>query len=348
MFTKEEFIPQEANRWLFIAAPAIAMVGALMTSVVIPWAHPILVNGLEFKFQAADLNIGVLYVFGVVSLGVYGVMLGGWSSNNKYALMAAVRSSSQMISYEIAMGLAMLAILMSSGSLSLNDIVEQQSGMRWNVFYQPLAFLIFLVCSFAESNRMPFDLPESESELVGGYHTEYSSMKLGLFLFSEYVHMFISSAIISTLFFGGYSYPGMDWMANHFPIWATALITVQYPEVKRDIAAIWRGRHVLKRDDEGRERCTACGLCALACPAEAITMVAAERTADQRHLYREEKYAAVYEIDMIRCIYCGLCEEACPKEAIFLTPELTKPETDRQKFIYGKDVLVERMDQRID
>ena len=158
----------------------------------------------------ADINIGILYIFAIVSVGVYGIMIGGWASNNKYALLGAIRASSQMISYELAMSLAIIAIVMMSGSLSLRDIVAQQHGFHWNIFYQPLGFMIFLVCAFAETNRAPFDLPECETELVGGYHTEYSSMKLGFYLFAEYINMFISSAIIATLFLGGYDFPYMD------------------------------------------------------------------------------------------------------------------------------------------
>jgi len=145
-------------------------------------------------------------------LGVYGIMIGGWASNNKFSLMGAIRAASQNISYEIPMGLSIIALLLVTNSLSLKDIAEQQHGFHWNVFYQPLGFLIFLVCAFAETNRTPFDLPECETELVGGYHTEYSSMKLGFFLFAEYINMFVSSAVMATLYFGGYNYPGMDFM----------------------------------------------------------------------------------------------------------------------------------------
>jgi NADH-quinone oxidoreductase subunit H len=225
MFTKEDFIPDTPNKWLFIIGPGLAMTTALMTSAVIPWGRQIVIGPYMFDLQAADINIAMLYVFGVISIGVYGIMIGGWASNNKFSLLGAVRASSQMISYEVAMGLSMIAILMMSGSLSIKTIAENQHGFidwhskipyfSWYVFKQPLAFLIFLICAFAETNRTPFDLPECESELVGGYHTEYSSMKLGFFLFAEYVNMFISSAIISIVFFGGYNYPGMDWVYSH-------------------------------------------------------------------------------------------------------------------------------------
>ena len=146
-------------------------------------------------------------VFGMVGIGVYGIMIGGWASNNKYSLLGALRASSQMISYEVAMGLAIIALVMMTGTLSVKEIAAQQSGGHWNVIYQPLGFIIFIVCAFAECNRTPFDLPECETELVGGYHTEYSSMKLGFYLFAEYINMFISSAVISTLYFGGYNMP---------------------------------------------------------------------------------------------------------------------------------------------
>ncbi len=217
MIMKEEIIPLTSNRILFVAGPAITMITALMTSAVIPFGPDITINGTKVPLQVADINIGILYVMGVVSLGVYGIMIGGWASNNKFALLGAVRASTQMISYELAMGMSIIAIIMTSGSLSLGDIVAAQhgsAGMNWNVLIQPLGFIIFLICAFAECNRTPFDLPESETELVGGYHTEYSSMKLGFYLFAEYVNMFISSAVITCLYFGGYNFPFMDVVAQ--------------------------------------------------------------------------------------------------------------------------------------
>ncbi|MEY4288200.1 MAG: hypothetical protein RLZZ30_288 [Bacteroidota bacterium] len=210
MFLKEDFIPAKADKWLFIIGPGISMFTALITSAVVPWGTNINLFGRDISLQVADFNIGILFVFGVVSIGVYGIMIGGWASNNKYSLYGAIRASSQMISYELAMGISAITIVMLSGSLSLNDIVKSQHGMNWNIFYQPVAFFIFFITSLAELNRAPFDLPECESELIGGYHTEYSSMKLGLYLFSEYTSMFVSSAIMAILFFGGYNFPGMD------------------------------------------------------------------------------------------------------------------------------------------
>src|ERR1700722_3410062 len=207
LFMKEEIVPNLSNKFLFILGPGIAMLTAMMTSAVVPWGGNIHAFGREIPLQIADVNIGILYIFGVVSMGVYGVMIGGWASNNKFSLMAALRGASQIISYELAMGLSIIALLMLTGSLSLKSIVAQQQVGHYYVLLQPLGFLIFLICAFAECNRTPFDLSEAESELNFGYHQEYSSMKLGFYLFAEYVNMFISSAVMATLFFGGYDIP---------------------------------------------------------------------------------------------------------------------------------------------
>jgi NADH-quinone oxidoreductase subunit H len=210
MFFKEEIIPTESNRFLFIAGPSLAILTACIGSAVIPWGQKLTFGDYVVDLQVTDINVGILYIFGVVSLGVYGVMIGGWASNNKFSLMGAIRAASQNISYEIPMGLSIIALLMVTGTLSLKEISEQQSGfVNWNIWYQPLGFLIFLICAFAETNRTPFDLPECETELVGGYHTEYSSMKLGFYLFAEYINMFVSSAVMATLYFGGYNFPFM-------------------------------------------------------------------------------------------------------------------------------------------
>ncbi len=222
MFMKEEIIPSHADKALFILGPCVMMMTACLTGVVVPWGSSLIINGKEYILQVTDINIGILYVFGVVSIGVYGIMIGGWASNNKYSLMGAIRASSQMISYELAMGLSIIALVMMTGTLSLREIVGQQPGFHWNVFYQPLSFLLFIVCAFAETNRTPFDLPECETELVGGYHTEYSSMKLGFYLFAEYINMFISSAIIASLFFGGYNFPFINGLGLSHNV--TALI----------------------------------------------------------------------------------------------------------------------------
>lgn len=232
LFFKEEIIPDRSTRFIFILGPCLAMLTATMTSAVMPWGPDFTLSGRTISLQVADINIGILFVFGVVSLGVYGVMLGGWASNNKFSLLSSIRAASQAISYELAMGISLIALLMMTGSLSLRDIVAQQHGFwhdgyfSWNFFKQPLGFVIFLTCSFAELNRAPFDLPECESELNMGYHQEYSSMKLGFYLFAEYINMFVSSAIISTLFFGGYNFPYMDQVQAAVPGGIFSLICV--------------------------------------------------------------------------------------------------------------------------
>lgn len=211
LFMKEEIIPNTSNRFLFVLGPCLAMLTAMMTSAVIPWGSQIHFTWFGqdrwVNLQITDINIGILYVFGVVSMGVYGIMIGGWASNNKFSLIAALRGASQVISYEIPMGLSLIALLMLTGSLKMSEIVGGQIDSWYNVVYQPLGFFIFLICAFAECNRTPFDLPEAENELNFGYHQEYSSMKLGFYLFAEYINMFVSSAIMATLFFGGYDIP---------------------------------------------------------------------------------------------------------------------------------------------
>jgi NADH-quinone oxidoreductase subunit H len=208
LFFKEEIIPLASNKFLFILGPALAMVTALLTSTVIPWAAPFITKGGNvIPMQVADVDMGILLVFGIVSVGVYGIMIGGWASNNKFSLIAAIRGASQMVSYELPMGLALIAVLFMTGSLKMSEIVANQVQHGWHIIYQPLGFIIFFVCALAECNRTPFDLPEAENELNFGYHQEYSSMKLGFYLFAEYINMFISSAVMVTIFFGGYDIP---------------------------------------------------------------------------------------------------------------------------------------------
>jgi NADH-quinone oxidoreductase subunit H len=224
LFFKEEIIPTVSSKALFILGPMIAMITAMMTGAVIPWGGTIEVFGRDVSLQVADINIGILYIFGVVSLGVYGIMIGGWASNNKFSLLAAIRGASQMISYELAMGLSLIAVLMIVGSLRMSDIVGFQLTNGWNIIYQPLGFFIFFICALAECNRTPFDLAEAENELNFGYHQEYSSMKLGFFLFAEYINMFISGVVMATLYLGGYDIPFVDETAwgNH---WWVGLIS---------------------------------------------------------------------------------------------------------------------------
>lgn len=218
LFSKEEFLPNTPNKFLFVVGPAVSMSVALMTSAVIPWGDKLQLFGREVILQATDIDVALLYVFGVLSVGVYGIMIGGWASNNKFSLMSAMRAASQMISYEVAMGLSIIALIMMTGTLSLREIAAQQAGMNWNIFYQPVGFIIFLICSFAETNRTPFDLAECEAELIGGYHTEYSSMRMGFYLFAEYAAMFISSTILAVLYLGAYNYPGMTWAVENWGV----------------------------------------------------------------------------------------------------------------------------------
>ncbi len=224
LFFKEEIIPNFSSKFLFILGPCLAMLTAMMTGAVIPWGDKVHFFDRDISLQIADINIGILYVFGVVSMGVYGIMIGSWASNNKFSLMGGLRAASQIISYELAMGIALIGLLMVTGTLSLKTMVGFQMDGYWNIVKQPLGFLIFLICVFAECNRTPFDLAEAENELIGGYHTEYSSMKLGFYLFAEYINMFISSAVMVSLFFGGYDIPfvndahltqsiGVNWTA---------------------------------------------------------------------------------------------------------------------------------------
>lgn len=209
---KEDIIPHHVNRFYYVLAPFLALFVACITFMVIPFADSITLPGGIFTFQAANINAGILYILAMTSLAVYGIMLAGWSSNNKYSLLGGLRSSAQMISYELSMGLTIIIIVMWTGSLSLNDIVHQQgaSPLGWNFLIEPVACLVFIVSAFAETNRAPFDLPESESELVAGYHTEYSSMKFAMFFMAEYVNMVIASALIITLFFGGWQVPFLE------------------------------------------------------------------------------------------------------------------------------------------
>jgi len=211
-FMKEDIIPTGVDKPIFILAPVMFLIPALMTFAVIPFGAPLHLFGREITLQVADINIGILYILALTSLGVYAIVLAGWSSNSKYPLLGGLRSSAQLLSYEIALGLAIVSIILLSSSLRLNDIVSDQQGhlFSWNVFKQPLAFVIFLIATYAETNRLPFDLTEAEQELVGGYHTEYSSMKFAMFFMAEYTNMVTASALIVTLFFGGWDIPWVD------------------------------------------------------------------------------------------------------------------------------------------
>ena len=231
-FFKEEIFPAGADKWLYMFAPLLVLVPALMTFAAIPFGHAIELFGRTIPLQIVDLNVGILYIFALVSLGVYGVVIGGWASNSKYPFLGGIRASAQMISYELALGMSIIGIIMITGTLRLSTIVEYQTGMlfgflpRWHVFLQPLAFVIFLIAAFAETNRLPFDLAEAEPELVGGYHTEYSSMKFAMFFMGEYIALITTSALIVTLFFGGWDFPWVDEAA--LGVWGVLLSVIAF------------------------------------------------------------------------------------------------------------------------
>jgi NADH-quinone oxidoreductase subunit H len=212
LFIKEDIVPFQANKAIHTLAPIVSITVAMATFAVVPFGDRITLFGQDIKLMIADVNIGVLYILAMTSMGVYGVTLSGWASNNKYSLLGGLRSSAQMISYELSMGLSVVGVIMVAGTLRLDRIVELQDGLFWNFWRMPIGFITFLVASFAETNRLPFDLPEAEPELVGGYHTEYSGMKFGTFFLAEYANMITSSALIVTLFFGGWQVPYLTQM----------------------------------------------------------------------------------------------------------------------------------------
>ena len=210
-FMKEETMPANAYQPLFTMAPAMAFIPALLTWAVIPFAAPLPTRWGLIPMVVADLPVGFLFTLAIASLGVYGIVLAGWASNNKYALLGGLRSSAQMVSYEIAMGMSVIPVLLLAGNVTLGSIIQQQASSLWNVANLTVAFFIFIVAAFAETNRLPFDLPEAESELVAGYHTEYSAMKFSLFFIAEYANMVTACALMSTLFFGGWDIPFTSW-----------------------------------------------------------------------------------------------------------------------------------------
>ena len=210
---KEMIVPENANGFIHALAPVISITVALAALAVIPFGNYIVIGGQKISLMIAHVNIGVLYILAMSSLGVYGITLSGWASNNKYSLLCVLRSSAQMISYELSLGLSIIGVLMIDGTLQLDRIVQSQSAWLWNIVFQPIGFLVFVTAAFAETNRLPFDLPEAEPELVGGYHTEYSGMRWGLFFLSEYTNMIVSSALIVTLYFGGWSLPYVNYAA---------------------------------------------------------------------------------------------------------------------------------------
>jgi NADH-quinone oxidoreductase subunit H len=210
LFFKEEAMPEGANKWAFLGAPVLAVGTALMTIAVIPYGPPLEILGRSVSLQIADLDIGILYIFAISALGVYGVVLAGWAANNKYTLLGGLRASAQMFSYELGLGLSWVGVIMLTGSFKLGDIVERQAGWfwNWNAGVQFLAFVVYLIAATAEVSRTPFDLPEGESELVAGFHTEYSSMKFALMQMAEYLNMITVSVLCTHMFLGGW-HPGI-------------------------------------------------------------------------------------------------------------------------------------------
>ncbi len=213
MLSKEDVVPDQADKWIFLLAPGLAAVTALLAFAVVPFGPPLHLFGREIPLVVCDLNVGVLYFLGLSSLAVYGVALGGWASNSKYALLGSIRGLAQLISYELSMSLALVPVLLSARSFSLTDIVMAQQGLPFAIVH-PLAFLIFLISVAAESKRVPFDLPEAENELVAGFHTEYSGMRFGLFFVGEYINLIILGAMVTVFFLGGWLgpvLPGVVW-----------------------------------------------------------------------------------------------------------------------------------------
>ena len=245
LFTKESFIPAGADRLLFTMAPFFALLPPMLAFIVIPVGSDFTIGGNTVMLQVADLKVGILFILAVLSMSSYGLAFGGWSSNNKFSLLGAVRSLAQMISYEIGLGILILAVIMTFDTVSLRDIVNMQAAggtlffgtwscgpnwiWGWGIFHQPIAFVLFVVCAFAENNRLPFDLAECEAELVGGFHTEYSSMGFGMFFQGEYIAMLSMGALIATLFLGGWHYPGYAAVYN---------MSAGYPQLSHFIAAL--------------------------------------------------------------------------------------------------------------
>ena len=212
---KEDIVPDKSTRFVYFLAPVIATMSALMTMIVYPFGPDTRIpfTSITIPLVVTRFDVALLYVLGITSVGVYGIMLAGWSSNNKYSLMGGLRSSAQMISYELALGLSLIGVIMMAGTLDLGQVVENQSawhGTHWYIIFQPLGFIIYLIAAIAETNRVPFDLPEAETELVAGFHTEYSAMKFALFFLAEYINMFTVSMLATTLFWGGWNVPFLD------------------------------------------------------------------------------------------------------------------------------------------
>lgn len=225
---KEDLVPAHVRKWYYLLAPGICVVPAFMTFAVVPFGPMMEISGVRFPLQLADLNVGFIYVTSISSLAVYGIIVASWASNNKYSMLGGLRSTAQMISYELAMGLSLVAVIMNFDTVNLMEMAYSQGGPltvfghvipflpNWGIFHQPLAALIFIIAAFAETNRLPFDLPEGEAEIVAGYHLEYGGMKWSLFFMAEYAHMITASGLVATFFLGGWQAPGAEWLISQF------------------------------------------------------------------------------------------------------------------------------------
>ena len=415
LIRKESFFPASAVDALYIISPFIAAFTALSTFSVIPYGPGWEIGGVYVDGVVADVPISLILIFAIGSIGAYGFIVGGWASDSKYALLGAMRTCAQLVSYEVSLALSVLGVVLMAQSLRLTDIVAAQDGTWWYVVPQFVGFVVFLIAGTAETARAPFDLPEAEQELVAGYHTEYGGMRFGLFTMSEYVNLITLSGPrgdalprrLALLLLGGARpalvrpqaggaalrlhldaddaappplrpadalrleapaprgdaerrrhrdpgglavSPGPLGTAKGFGVTFRQIfkkpITQQYPEYKRPVYPRFRGRHRLHTHENGLEKCVGCSLCAAACPADCIRVVAEENT-PQNRVSAGERYARIYEINMSRCIFCGYCELACPFDAITLGNEYEISEYSRDDLIYTKDMLLAEPMKRI-
>ncbi len=392
----------------YIVAPVISAFTALLAFSVIPFGPGWDIGGYTVKGEVADVPIALILVFALGSIGVYGFIVGGWASDSKYSLLGSMRTCAQLVSYEVSLSLSVLGVVLMGQSLSLVDIVAKQNSTIWFVIPQFVGFVVFFVAGVAETNRAPFDLPEADTELVAGYHTEYSGMRWGLFQMAEYVNMIVLSALAVTLFFGGWDgpwLPGPIWFLIKLALFVTLFIwiratlprlrydqlmrfgwkvllpvatlnavitalvvvvdlrcpqplrrfkgfavtfrqlfnkpiTQQYPEYKRPVYPRFRGRHRLHLHENGLEKCVGCSLCAAACPADCIRVVAGREHAPSTASPPASATRASTRSTSSRCIFCGYCELACPFDAITLGNEFEISEYSRDDLIYTKDMLL--------